>query len=76
MGLRQSDVAKKLGFTSSDRISEWEQGKTFPHVINLLKLSVIFNLLPHELYDQLLEEIKTEMKIENPSNSERFSDSS
>lgn len=58
----QSDVAQKLGLKSTDRISHWEKGLTFPHPVNLFKLSIIYKVPPHELYGELLENIKTEMK--------------
>src|ERR1044072_1785192 len=61
-GLRQIDVARKLGFSTAERISQWEKGKTYPHMINLFKLSSIFKVLPHELYQTMLGEM-TEEKL-------------
>lgn len=58
--LRQKDVAQKLGFSSIDRISKWENGLTFPHPINLFKLSLIYQVPPHELYAGLVERLKSE----------------
>src|SRR5580692_1702777 len=40
-GLRQVDVAARLGFTSYDRISHWEKGTAFPSVTNLFRLSAL-----------------------------------
>lgn len=56
-GLRQLDVAEKLGFSTTDRISRWEQGLTFPHVVNLFKLSSLYKVTPQELYNELFSEI-------------------
>jgi transcriptional regulator with XRE-family HTH domain len=53
-GLRQIDVAHKLGFTTSERISAWEKGKCFPSIVNLFKISVVYEKMPHELYCGLL----------------------
>jgi len=61
-GLRQLDVANKLGFCTTDRISRWEKGLTFPHMVNLYKLSGIYNVLPHELYGELFTNIVGEMQ--------------
>lgn len=58
MGLRQIDVAHKLGLKSSDRISHWEKGLSFPHPINLFKLGLIYNTTPGELYADLVLDIK------------------
>lgn len=38
-GLRQVDVADKLGFTSADRLSYWERGMSAPNIINLFRLT-------------------------------------
>lgn len=52
-GLTQLQVAQKLGLASADRISRWEKGRTFPHVVNLIKLCAIYKTLPHEVYAEL-----------------------
>lgn len=60
-GLTQVTVAKKLDFHSSDRISKWEHGQMYPHVVNFLKLSVIYDKKPEELYPELLFNLKLEV---------------
>ncbi|MBA3649799.1 MAG: helix-turn-helix transcriptional regulator [Chitinophagales bacterium] len=67
-GLRQLDVATKLGFSSTDRISKWERGLTYPHLLNLFKLCKLYNVYPHELYDGLLSTAYVDMKRENINN--------
>lgn len=52
-GLRQLDVASKLGFKSTDRISRWEKGLTYPHVVNLFKMAKIYKVRPDELYGEI-----------------------
>ncbi len=59
--LKQQEIADKLGLQSTDRISHWEKGLTYPHLINLFKLSAIYKVLPHELYPELLENIHKEI---------------
>ncbi len=49
-GLLQSDVAKLLGFKSTDRISHWEKGRAYPSVQNLFKLGRIYEINVEELY--------------------------
>jgi transcriptional regulator with XRE-family HTH domain len=58
-GLRQIDVAAKLGFTSYDRISHWEHGVGFPCVTNLFKLSVLYKVPVHELYAEYYKKLDT-----------------
>jgi transcriptional regulator with XRE-family HTH domain len=55
LGLRQTDVADKIGMLSSDRISRWEKGLAYPHLMNLFKMAALFQVKPHELYPGLLE---------------------
>lgn len=57
LGLRQIDVARKLGFTSADRISHWENGVAYPSVENLAKLCLIYNTCFHQLYGKLFENL-------------------
>lgn len=54
-GLRQLDVAQKLGFCTTDRISRWEKGQGNPNMINLFKLAVIYRKRPEELYPYLFD---------------------
>lgn len=60
-GLRQVDVAARLGLTSTDRISHWEKGKTFPHLVNLFKLSVLYKVPAQELYEEFFKTIQETM---------------
>lgn len=48
--LRQTDVAKYLGFKSTDRISRWEKGTMYPHVLNFLKLIELYEVEAGEVY--------------------------
>lgn len=43
VGLRQQDVAAKLGILGIDRISRWEKGLAFPSVPNLYKLAKLYD---------------------------------
>jgi transcriptional regulator with XRE-family HTH domain len=55
-GLRQVDVAAKLGFTSYERISHWENGLAFPSVTNLFRIAALYHVPPHELYAEIWKE--------------------
>lgn len=57
-GLRQVDVAAKLGFTSYDRISHWEKGSAFPSVTNLFRLSALYKVPAQELYGEFFKMIE------------------
>ena len=49
-GFTQWHVAKHLGLSSIDRISKWEHGKQYPHVVNLLMMAKLFGCHAEELY--------------------------
>jgi len=54
-GLLQSDVAKRLGLVSTDRISHWEKGSAVPNIVNLFKLSALYRVPPEKLYPELFQ---------------------
>ena len=57
-GLTQKEVCKKLGFTNTVALCHWEQGKNIPNLINVLKLSALFQTSIEALYVLKSEEIK------------------
>lgn len=63
--MTQLEVARKLGFGSTDRICRWEKGRTFPHIVNLFKLCALYQVLPHQLYGDLL--LIIERDVRHPS---------
>jgi transcriptional regulator with XRE-family HTH domain len=66
-GLRQVDVAAKLGFTSYDRISHWENGLAFPSVTNLFRLSALYKVPADELYGEFAKALSASVpKVEKP----------
>ncbi len=68
MGFTQREVAKKLGFKSTNRIVRWEQGCSCPSIKNLLRLSVLYATLSDQLYQELCNIIKKELSCLNNVN--------
>ena len=62
LGLKQADVADILGHASPDRISHWEKGVAFPGMVNLFKLSLIYNVRPEQLYEILYKSLADELQ--------------
>jgi DNA-binding XRE family transcriptional regulator len=56
-GLTQKQVARKLGFSNEVSICHWEQGKNIPNLINLLKLSKLYNSNAESLYSELNQKL-------------------
>jgi len=62
LGLRQVDVADRLGRTSADCISHWEKGLALPSVVNLFKLAIIYGVPLDHLYPDLYDMLSREME--------------
>lgn len=54
-GYSQLSVAFLLGHKSSNQLSRWERGHAVPSIENLLKLSVLYRVLPNQLYPNYVE---------------------
>jgi transcriptional regulator with XRE-family HTH domain len=53
--LSQADVAKKLGYSSPQFISNWERGLSDPPVETLRKISDIYNIPLNEIHQLFLK---------------------
>jgi transcriptional regulator with XRE-family HTH domain len=53
-GLTLKQVAEHLRLDCEDRLSRWENGHTYPHVINLFKLCSLYQMAPSEIYPDLV----------------------
>ncbi len=60
-GLKQTDIAKKLGLSSTAIISRWERGLAKPSLEYVLKLSLIYQTTVNNLYHDLLLEYQEEL---------------
>lgn len=56
-GLRQIDVAERLGRDCADRLSRWENGTAVPSVVNLFKLAQLYQVRSDELYPELSQRL-------------------
>jgi transcriptional regulator with XRE-family HTH domain len=66
LGCKQTQVAKSIGLKSAARLAKWEQGKSFPSVPNLLKLSALYSVLANDLYLDLYLKYKDDLRKHNP----------
>lgn len=53
-GLSQVEVAQKLGYTTSQFVSNWERGVAPPPVRTLRKLAQLYKVPANDLYELLL----------------------
>lgn len=49
-GLKQQDVARKLGLKSACMISRWEKGLVMPDMENIFMLSLVYHTSSDALY--------------------------
>jgi transcriptional regulator with XRE-family HTH domain len=54
-GHSQMDVARKLGYTSAQFVSNWERSLSSPPIHTLRKLSEIYKIPPDMLFDITLK---------------------
>lgn len=62
--LKQSDVAKALGYSTSQFISNWERGISSPPVFILKKLSKLYQFSLQEIFTLLMNQREEELRRE------------
>ena len=61
-GYTQRQVASLLGLHDSVPLSLWERGIKLPNTVNLIKLSLIYRTYPNELYNDVFQSFREELK--------------
>jgi len=61
MGLTQKDIASLLNINTTKRIILWEQGKALPCLRTIFRLSIIYHVLPTDLYPEYYFELKKQL---------------
>ncbi|SHN26022.1 helix-turn-helix domain-containing protein [Mucilaginibacter sp. OK098] len=61
-GLTQIQAARLLGFQTVTQLSQWESGADMPSGTNLIKLGIIYNTYPNELYFEYYQSLKKALK--------------
>lgn len=61
--LSQADVAKELGYSSPQFVSNWERGISSPPMDAIFKLAKIFDVQADAIYEVLLEESLERTKL-------------
>ncbi len=57
--LSQKDVSNKLGYKTSQFISNWERGLSTPPITVIKKLAGIYNVPAKEMFDEVLKDTLT-----------------
>jgi transcriptional regulator with XRE-family HTH domain len=63
-GLTQSEVAKKLGYSSPQFVSNWERGLANPPVFVLRDLTKMYKVSADQMFDLLVDDVKTDLHRE------------
>lgn len=56
-GLQQQHVATLLGLNNTASLSDWENEKQMPNGTNLMKLCIIYDTIPQELYPEYFQQL-------------------
>lgn len=63
-GLTQSEVARKLGYSSPQFVSNWERGLANPPVFVLRDLTKMYKVSADSMFDLLVDDVKNELHRE------------
>lgn len=63
-GLTQSDVARKLGYSSPQFISNWERGLANPPVFVLRDITKMYKVPADKMFSVLMEEVEADLHRE------------
>ena len=70
-GLTQSEVARKLGYSSPQFVSNWERGLANPPVFILRDLTKMYKVAAEKMFDMLVEEVRESLHKEFYSSKSR-----
>lgn len=62
-GYSQKKVARLLHLSDTSPLSRWEHGISYPGIIQVLRLSKIYNTEPRELFDDLWDQVEKEYSL-------------
>ena len=61
-GYQQKYVANLLGLNNPASLSDWENEKQMPNGTNLMKLCIIYDTTPREIYPEYFSKLMLEFK--------------
>ena len=64
VGLTQSEVARKLGYSSPQFVSNWERGLANPPVFVLRDLTKMYKVAADQMFDLLINDVKEDLHRE------------
>ncbi|MBL7738905.1 MAG: helix-turn-helix transcriptional regulator [Chitinophagaceae bacterium] len=62
-GYSQKKVARMLGLSDTSTLSRWETGAVMPRMVQIFRLARLYQVLPHQLYDDLWLHSATEDRL-------------
>ena len=71
VGLTQSEVASKLGYSSPQFVSNWERGLASPPVFVLRDLTKLYKVGADEMFSVLMAGVETDLRQEFYSSRKR-----
>jgi transcriptional regulator with XRE-family HTH domain len=56
-------VAKILGHADTSTLSRWERGIVLPGILQAFQLAQIYDVLPHDLFNQLWNDLSKDKSL-------------
>ncbi len=69
LGMSQADIAKELGYSSPQFVSNWERGLVSPPLTSLARLMQILKVPRQTMIDLILEDTRKELDDHLPAGS-------
>jgi len=66
-GYSRKKVARFLGLADTSTLSRWESGVILPGTIQAFKLARLYHTLPHELFNELWDDLLREETLLTPT---------
>lgn len=63
-GLTQSEVARRLGYSSPQFVSNWERGLANPPVFILRDLTKMYKVSADQMFEMLVDEVRGQLEKE------------
>jgi transcriptional regulator with XRE-family HTH domain len=57
-------VARMVGVSGISVLSRWERSVSVPGIVQVFRLARIYGVFPHELYEELWEQVRREIELQ------------
>jgi len=62
-GFSRKKVARIIGHSDTSTLSRWERGIVLPGILQVFQLSRMYHTLPHDLFDELWNDLEKDESL-------------